>query len=262
MGNNPPPLFELSSRYTAPAQVTDEVYAAKRKAKRNADRFQIPKGYSIVHTGTGITRNGDIQDPLFISLLKRDSDGYNAGSIHWDSRTGHVRGFYMDPDMSNYASNLLTAAHDHAAKEGVDGPTNSNEMTDYSYNMAKRLVPSSIPKNSTVSGAPIQFRQEEFLRKLHEVHSHAHLLEAVGGQMHPALARLSVDERPSAHLGAALDAHHTGFHAEMGEHFENAKEAAVTLMDNIDQIDHPHSQMLKDKWNGLLNTMSENRMRY
>ena len=260
--NNPNPLFETSSKYTAPQQVTDEVYAAKKKAKRVADRFALPEGHEIRHRGTGIDSTGKISSELFTSLLIREHDGHGAGSIMWNPRTGHVHGFYMDPDATPYASHLLNAAHDYAAKEGVDGPTNSNEMTDYSYNMAKRLVPSSIPQNSVVAGAPLQFRQEEFLRKVHEVKSHAHLLEATGGQMHPALARLSIDERPSAHLGAALEAHSTGFHSEMGEHFENAKEATVTLMDNIDQIDHPHSQMLKDSWNGLLNTMAETRMRY
>lgn len=265
MKNNPPPLFETTSRYTAPQQVTDEVYAAKKRAEKVVRKHPLPEGMYIKNTGVGMVGSGQIVRGLFYSKLMQGTpheDPETKGIVEWDPQTGKIHGFYMHEDVRPYASHLLSAAHDHAAKEGVDGPTNSPEMTDYSYNMAKKLVPASIPKGATVGGAPIQFRQEEFLRKVHEVKSYAHLLEATGGQMHPELARLSVNERPSAHLGAALEAHNTGFHSEMGEHFENAKEATVDLMDKIDQLDHPHSQMLKDSWNGLLSTMAETRMRY
>lgn len=248
MDNNPPPLFELSSRYTAPAQVTDEVYAAKKKAKRVVDRFSLPEGHVIEHEGTGIDRNGNIASKNFTSKLKRESDGYNAGTVNWDPRTGHVRGFYMDPDVSNYASHLLTAAHDYAAKEGVDGPTNSDEMTDYSYNMAKRLVPSSIPKNAMVADAPIHFRSEGFLSTLHSLKSQAHKLESETAQLDPSYARRDVYELPSAYIGAAIDAHHTNFHYEIGEHLDDAANYAFDLRNSLGTHPHPDAGEMSKKW--------------
>lgn len=247
MDGNPPPLFETSSKYSEPAQVTDEVYAAKKKAKRVADRYQLPEGYSIYHSGTGIGRTGEIESNNMTSVLHDDNYGA-VGSVNWDPRSGHIRGFYMDEDARPYASHLLNAAHDYAAQEGVDGPTHSNEMTDYSYNMAKKLVPSAIPKNATVGDAPLHFRSEEFLSTLHSMKSQAHLLEAQTLQTHPTFAAVRVTDRPSAYIGAAIEAHHTGFHHEIKEHLMDAADNASDIRVSVGMSPHPDANELSETW--------------
>lgn len=250
MKNNPPPLFETSSKYTESPQITDEVYAAKKKAKRVADRFPLPEGYSIVHKGKGIGNTGEIESNNMTSLLVKDGSEYIAGSIQWEPRTGHIRGFYMDEDARVYASHLMNAAHDYAAQEGVDGPTHSADMTDYSYNMAKKLVPSAIPERATVGDAPIRYRSQEFLGKLHSMKSQAHLLEAKTLQHNPSLSEMFLPHhRPSAHLGAAITAHQTGFHYEIGEHLADAVDAAWSMRVNMNG--HADAPELPDEWREL-----------
>jgi len=233
-----PPLFETSSKYTENPAITDEVYAAKRRAKRVVTKHGLPEGFNIYHMGTGIDRTGKIRSDTFHSHIY-DSYGDERGGVSWDPRTGKIAGLSIpDKELRPFASHLLLAAHEYADKEGVTGPTHSDNLTDYSYNMAKKLVPSAMPKNAIVHGAPIAYRSNDFSGTLHTLKSRAHLLEAQAGQLHPSLAGWN---NTSFHINEAIDAHSRSSHVELEMHLFDATATTHDLETKIHQLSDPNA---------------------
>jgi len=76
-----------------------------------------------------------------------------VGSIEWNGDTGHVHYYgVQDSYRGTPALHLISEAHRVARENGDTGPTNSSDLNEFSYRIAKQHAPSFIPKGTTVRG--------------------------------------------------------------------------------------------------------------
>jgi hypothetical protein len=76
-----------------------------------------------------------------------------VGSIEWNGDTGHVHYYgVQDRYRGTPALHLISEAHRVAREHGDTGPTNSSDLSEFSYRIAKQHAPSFIPEGTMVKG--------------------------------------------------------------------------------------------------------------
>ena len=240
-----PYLFDVSSRYTAGEAKNEEIRKGKKAAERVVSKHGLPSGYSIQHEGEGMSSTGEL--PQTHTTHLRNASGDRVGYVRWNPANGHVDLMSVDEGERPLTTHLLNAAHDWANKEGVDGPTNSDILSEYAYKMAKKHAPQSIPADAYVANAPIKFRGEDFLQDLHGMRSSALELDAKTRKMDPTYGGSPL----ASTLHSATRLHQNGDFVGIKSLLYEANSHASQAIDHVRTIDHPEARALKQQWYDL-----------
>jgi hypothetical protein len=116
----------------------------------------LPEGLHMEHTVDQGRYGGALHKIVITDLNRADKSNpeVGVGNLRWDGTNGHVSGFYVDDDHLNAVPHMLEAAHAISGAYGHVGPNHSEDMSKYSYKLAQRYAPTSIPYHATVEDIP------------------------------------------------------------------------------------------------------------
>jgi hypothetical protein len=119
-----------------------------------------------------------------------------------------VDSFDVDEGYRHYVPHILDAAHNLSSAYDHVGPTHSDVLSNYSYNLSKKYTPSSIPYYATVNGDSVEdyedpYREEHEQAQRHIINLHDRVGELAWGLPHDHPAK----EHAKAAENALVDAH-------------------------------------------------------
>lgn len=167
--------------YHTPPEQQEYLDAAYKKADRIAAR----------HSGDGDYATSAYKSPYhdtntstvdLLHLADYEGTVHQVGRVQWNNQTGHVNWMGVDSGHRHMVPKLLSAAKAHADSEGFSPPSNSNDMTGYSYKLAKKYVPENIPANAAVNYRPLSVKTADF----HKATEHINTLHSMALAAEPA----------------------------------------------------------------------------
>lgn len=164
---------EMSAKVLAEADVPIEGLHSARMFYTPEQEAEVSASLEKVHrvakkrSSTGLTVPEGIRAKRFIEqdritgerrylLTMHDPEnkssfysGDEVGKVAWDGNSGHVRWMGVEPGYEHIVPHLVSLSHKLAAENGDTGPTQSDELTSFSYNLMKKHVPSFIDRENT-----------------------------------------------------------------------------------------------------------------
>lgn len=160
--------------YHTPPEQQEYLDAAYKKADRLASRRTGNGDYT-----TSAYKSPYPHDPTstvdLLHLADNEGTVHEVGKVKWNNQTGRVHWMGVDSDHRHMVPKLLSAAKAHADAEGFSPPSNSEDMTGYSYKLAKRYAPQHIPENAAVNYRPLSVKITDF----HKASEHINTLHAL-----------------------------------------------------------------------------------
>jgi hypothetical protein len=226
----------------------EEINASRQKLAKIAIKKPFPEGMKMAHTverGTwgGAAHSLEISDP-------NDSTEGNVfvGRLTWDGTNGHVDGFHVDENYRHLAPHMLEAAHSISSAYGHVGPTNSNDLSPYSYKLSRRYAPSSMPYDAAVSGISVEHYEDPHYEEHEEL---GHTLSNIAGSAYDL--RYELGGHPSNYdltdavnsLSKAEDAHSDYDHSSVKDYLHEAKTHIANAAAGIKPENHSDSETMR-----------------
>jgi hypothetical protein len=160
--------------YHTPPEQQEYLDAAYKKADRITARHSggddyITSAYKSPYKDTP-TSTVDL-----VHIPGTDGEAHQVGRVQWNNQSGHVHWMGVDNGHRHMVPKLLSAAKAHADAEGFSPPSNSSDMTGYSYKLAKRYAPEHIPADAAVHYRPLSVQDTDF----HKASEHINTLHAL-----------------------------------------------------------------------------------
>jgi hypothetical protein len=242
-----------------------EIDESRQKLAKIAIKKPFPEGMKMAHTverGTwgGAAHSLEISDP-------NDSTKGNVfvGKLTWDGTNGGVEGFHVDENYRHLAPHMLEAAHSISSAYGHVGPTNSNDLSPYSYKLSRRYAPSSMPYDATVSGIPVEHYEDPHYEEHEKLE---HTLSNIAGSAYDLRYELQQRRHPSNYdltdavnsLSKAEDAHSDYDHSSVKDYLHEAKTHIANAAAGIKPENHSDSETMHEflsRTNSLHDTIAE-----
>lgn len=160
--------------YHTPPEQQDFLDAAYKKADRITARHSGGDDYitSAYKSPYADTKTSTVD----LMHIPDDKGTVNqVGRVQWNTQSGHVHWMGVDNGHRHMVPKLLSAAKAHADAEGFSPPSNSSDMTGYSYKLAKRYAPEHIPEDAAVHYRPLSVKTTDF----HKASEHINTLHAM-----------------------------------------------------------------------------------
>ena len=217
--------------YHTPPEQQEYLDAAYKKADRIASRHSGGDDYI-----TSAHKSPYYDTPSStVSLLHIPDDQgtvHEVGKVHWNNQTGRVHWMGVDNGHRHMVPKLLSAAKAHADAEGFSPPSNSEDMTGYSYKLAKRYAPEHIPADAHVHYRPLSVKTTDF----HKASEHINTLHALAMADAPGHATEINHRAENAHFH--LDSARRIFNEVAPEHDrgENFNYHISSARDHVERI--------------------------
>lgn len=242
--------------YHTPPEQQEYLDAAYKKADRITARHSggddyITSAFKSPYPGTP-TSTVDLMH------IPDDKGTVNqVGRVQWNTQNGHVSWMGVDSEHRHMVPKLLSAAKAHADSEGFSPPSNSSDMTGYSYKLAKRYAPDHIPEDAAVNYRPLSVKVTDF----HKASEHINTLHALAMADAPGHAE-EINHRAEAahhHLDEARRIFNTvAPEKDRGEnyayHIGNASDHAMRIGAYIPDVkfqEHPAITRAENHFNSM-----------
>jgi hypothetical protein len=252
-----PYLFDVSTRHGYSPEQSSEINSAKTEADKVRVAKPLPSNIRVSHEGDEGAFNERGELP-FYHRVDLYAHGYSLGHVSWNPSSGHVHHFEVHPDYRAYVPHLLSEAHEWADKTGVNGPTDSDNLTGYSYRVAKRHVPSFIPPDAKVHDMPVGLLGDEGAVFLHRLHGTAVRLEAEAQKFGVNPRALASRATTAEHLSRAIHHHSKQDFQAMSTALADASEEADRMTTESDHSDIDTNEHARhaNSWNNLSDVLS------
>jgi hypothetical protein len=135
------------------AEVSSSLKTIHRVArKRSAPGMTVPEGIHSNHFIEHDPLTGERKYLLTLHDPMSKSSSYSGdevAKVQWNGNSGHVRWMGVDEGYEHLVPHLVSRAHYLSEMYGDTGPTQSDELSSYSYKLMKKHNPSFIDREST-----------------------------------------------------------------------------------------------------------------
>ena len=198
-----------SKRWTYNKYEAENEQTSLDKINKIASRRGLPADYSInIEAPAGTSHHS----PLYYATLTHKGEG--VGTLSWHGGSGYVNGLHIDEGHRHLLPQMISKAHEVSHETGHTGPTASDQLSAYSYNVMHKHAASFIPEGTMIEGEDehwyddvVRAHQEAAQTvKAHLEAAKPHLLAAIGDDPESANL-LSVQE---SHLKNVIAHSNTG----------------------------------------------------
>jgi len=229
-----------------------EVDQSRQKLIRAALKKPFPQGMEMTHRVERGTWGGAIHDIKISDPRIKDERDDNVGSLTWDGTNGYIKGLFVDEGYRHLVPHILEAGHALSNAYGHVGPISSGELSKYSYKLAQKFAPSSIPYGASVEGVPVEHYEDPHYEQHEEL---GHDINGVSNAVWDAQHSLSgfghpaYDEAINAmhHVNLAEESHGEFDHGSVEAHLREAKGYLANAVRSIKPENHSNSEGWQDR---------------
>ncbi len=146
--------------YHTPPEQQDQLDARFKKVSRIAARPSSSDRYTVAEDRYSTPRDSSLN--LVVKGDGKTIGDREVGNVRWDTQTGKVSWLGVNGGHRHMLPKLLAEAKAHADKNGYAPPSHSEDLTGYSYKLAKKYVPEHIPEDAHVNYRPVNLKNTDF----------------------------------------------------------------------------------------------------
>ena len=180
--------------YHTPPEQQEYLDAAYKKADRIAAKHSGGDDY-VTSAHNSPYYDTPASTVSLLHLADDQGTVHEVGKVSWNNQNGRVHWMGVDNGHRHMVPKLLSAAKAHADAEGFSPPSHSEDMTGYSYKLAKRYAPEHIPETAAVNYRPLSVKTSDF----HKATEHINTLHALAMADAPGHAEAINKEARAAH---------------------------------------------------------------